>query len=121
MFSREYKLKVVDADKPAIIVPSYSVETYFAFSPEQAKKMHVKQCIQPELPDHHHAYHVMHSLQESFYESKERWGIETEWKIKKERMEELAQLLDLDKYGYPYKEVIDMIEGDYFWVISYDD
>ena len=121
MFNREYKLKIVDANKPAVMVPSYSVETYFAFSPEQAKKMHVKQCIEPELPDHHHAYDIMHSLPESMYESKDRWFPMTEWKIKKERMEELAQLLDLDKYGYPYREAIDMMEGDCFWVITYDD
>ena len=38
---RGYKLKLQDADAPTVIVPSYSVETYFALGEEQAEKEHV--------------------------------------------------------------------------------
>ena len=39
------------ANAKATIVPSYSVETYFAVSEEQAKRKRIKRCIYPELPD----------------------------------------------------------------------
>ena len=38
-----------------------------------------------------------------------------------ERIEEVARLLRLDQEGYPYMSALEMIEGDYFWVISWDD
>jgi hypothetical protein len=118
---RDYHLKLRDADAPPIIVPSYSVETYFALGEEQAEKEHVKRCISPELPDNHHVYSVMHSLPERLYESKERdWG-STIWKIRKELAEDVVKRLGLDKTDYPYKEALDMIDGDFFWIIAWDD
>ena len=41
---------------PAVIVPSYSLETYRAVTKEQAEKEHIKRCIKPELPDNHYVY-----------------------------------------------------------------
>ena len=29
--------------------------------------------------------------------------------------------LGLDKTDYPYKEALDMIDGDFFWIIAWDD
>lgn len=68
------------ANAKATIVPSYSVETYFAVSEEQAKRKRIKRCIYPELPDHHLVYSEMHSLSENLYESKERYAGKTVWK-----------------------------------------
>ena len=45
-----------EVDAPAVIVPSYSLETYRAVTKEQAEKEHIKRCIKPELPDNHYVY-----------------------------------------------------------------
>ena len=68
---KDYTLYLRDLDAPPIIVPSYSVETYFAISEEQANRMHVGRCINPELPNASHVYSQMHSLPENLYESKD--------------------------------------------------
>ncbi len=118
---REYSLKLRDADVPSITVSAYSVETYFAISEKQAKKEHVKRCICPELPDSHYVYSAIHSLPENLYESKEhKWG-STIWKIRKELADDVVKLLGLDKTDYPYKDALDMIAGDFFWIIAWDD
>ena len=109
------------ANAKATIVPSYSVETYFAVSEEQAKRKRIKRCICPELPDHHLVYSEMHSLSENLYESKERYAGKTVWKIRKDRIEEIAEILYLNKTDYPYMTAIEMIDGDYFWIIAWDD
>ena len=118
---REYKLKLVDADAPPVMVLSYSVEVYFALGEEQAEREHVKRCMQPEFPDNHHAYSAMHSLPESLYAEKEYARGATIWKISKGKAEEIADLLGLKKSNYPYHEALDMIEGEYFWIIACDD
>ena len=110
-----------DADAPPIVVPSYSVETYFAVSEEQAEKEHIKRCIHPELPNNHYVYSEMHSLPDSLYESKDCYEGETIWKIPKDRIEEIARLLRLDKSDYPYMSALEMIDGDFFWIIAWDD
>ena len=56
------------ANAKPIVVPSYSVETYFAVSEEQAERERIKRCIEPELPDNHHVYSEMHGLPDSLYE-----------------------------------------------------
>ena len=118
---KEDRLYLFDADMPKIVVPSYSVETYFAIGEEQAIGAHVRRCIQPELPDGHRIYSAMHSLPEDLYESKEHdWG-STTWKFRKERAEEIVKILGLDKTDYPYREALDMIDGDFFWIIAWDD
>ena len=45
----------------------------------------------------------------------------TIWKIRKDRIEEIARNLHLDKTDYPYKTALEMIDGDYFWIIAWDD
>ena len=45
-----------EVDAPAVIVPSYSLETYRAVTKEQAEKEHIKRCIKLELPDNHSVY-----------------------------------------------------------------
>ena len=59
------------ANAKPIVVPSYSVETYFAVSEEQAERENIKRCICPELPDNHHVYSKMLDLPDDLYESKE--------------------------------------------------
>lgn len=110
-----------DADAPPIVVPSYSVVTYFSVSEEQAEKEHIKRCIHPELPNNHYVYSEMHSLPDSLYESKDCYEGETIWKIPKDRIEEIARLLRLDKSDYPYMSALEMIDGDFFWIIAWDD
>lgn len=117
----EYKLHLTDIDAPPIIVPGISVETYFALGEEQAGREHVRRCINPQLPDNHHVYSVMHDLPESMYESKEFTYSSTIWKIKKENSDEIVQRLGLKDSDYPYEQALDMIEGDYFWIIAWDD
>ena len=119
--NKNYKLHFVDAKAKSITVHSYSVETYFAVGEEQAEREHIKRCIQPELPDNHHVYSAMFDLTEDLYESKEFDIGRTIWKIRKDRIDEVARLLRLDQEGYPYMSALEMIEGDYFWVISWDD
>lgn len=118
---KSYKLYLKDKDTPAVVVSSYSVETYFAMSTEQAEREHVKRCIYPELPDNHHVYSAMHDLPKDLYVNKERSGLLTIWKIKKDNIEEIAKLLRLDQNEYPYMEAMNMIEGSYFWIHAWDD
>ena len=118
---KEYKLALRAVDAPPVVVPSYSVEVYFALSEEQAEKERVDRCIWPELPDAHHAYSAAHNLPERLYEDKEYGTISTTWKIRKENAEEVVALLGLDQTAYPYHEALDMIEGEYFWIIAWDD
>ena len=118
---KKTRLMILDADAPSIIVPSYSVETYFALGEEQAKKKHVHRCIHPELPDHHRVYFAMHSLSKTLYESMERGSIWTEWKFQKDRIEEVAAFIGLSETAYPYRDALDMIDGEYFWIIAWDD
>ncbi len=118
---REYKLKLVDADAPPVMVLSYSVEVYFALGEEQAEREHVKRCIQPDLPDHFDVYMAMHHLPETLYETKTYRAGSTVWKIKKEKIEEVVAFIGLNKSDYPYHEALDMIEGEYFWIIAWDD
>ena len=118
---KEYKLLLRDADAPPIIVSSYSVEIYFALGEKQAEKEHVKRCIHPELPDSHGIYTALHSMPESLYESKELNLGSTVWKIAKNRVEEFTQYIELDKTSYPYMDALKMIEGEYFWIIAWDD
>ena len=118
---REYKLTLRAADAPPIMVLSYSVEVYFALSEEQAERERVGRCIRPELPDAHHAYSAAHDLPGRLYEEKEYGLISTAWKIRKENAEEVAVLLGLDRSDYPYHEALDMIEGEYFWIVAWDD
>lgn len=117
----KYNLHFDDKDDPSAVVSSYSVETYFAVSEEQAKKKHIKRCIKPELPDNHKVYSEMHALPDNLYESKDRDDGVTIWKIKKERIEEIAMILCLNEENYPYMSALKMIEGDYFWIIAWDD
>lgn len=119
--SNKYILTLRAADAPPIVVPSYSVEVYFALSEEQAERERVERCIRPELPDAHHAYSAAHDLPERLYEKKEYGVISTAWKIRKENAEEVAALLGLDRSDYPYHEALDMIEGEYFWIVAWDD
>ena len=63
----------------------------------------------------------MHSLPDSLYESKDCYEGETIWKIPKDRIEEIARLLRLDKSDYPYMSALEMIDGDFFWIIAWDD
>ena len=117
----EYKLRLKKESDPPVVVPWYSVETYFAIGEEQADRMGLKRCIEPELPDNHFVYSAMHDLPETMYESMERYDGSNEWKIRKDRLEEIAHYLRLDKAGFPYHEAMDMIEGDFFWIITWDD
>ena len=41
--------------------------------------------------------------------------------IRKELAEDVVKRLGLDKTDYPYKEALDMIDGDFFWIIAWDD
>lgn len=118
---KEIRLTLRDADAPPVPVPSYSVETYFALGEEQAERAHVKRCIEPELPDHRRVYSAMHSLPDSLYESREYGPGWTEWKIRKNRIEEVAAFIGLSGTSYPYRDALDMIEGAFFWIIAWDD
>ena len=118
---REYKLKLRDIDAPPIVVLYYSVETYFAISEEQAERNHVGRCIHPDLPNHHKVYSAMHHLGESFYEEKERYEGLTVWKIQKKNWKDIIKILGLEKTDYPYRQALNMIEGEYFWIFAYDD
>ena len=118
---KDYTLRLRKIDAPPIVVPSYTVETYFAISEEQADKLQTRRCIDPELPNAHDVYSKMHDLPETLYESKVHDGLETIWKIRKEKAEEVVQILGIDKSDYPYREALDFIEGDYFWIITWDD
>ena len=109
------------ANAKPIVVPSYSVETYFAVSEEQAERENIKRCICPELPDNHNVYSTMLDLPDDLYESKEYTMGSTIWKIRKDRIEEIAEILRLDKTNYPYMTALEMIDGDYFWIIAWDD
>ena len=109
------------ANAKPIVVPSYSVETYFAVSEEQAERENIKRCICPELPDNHHVYSKMLDLPDDLYESKEYTMGSTIWKIRKDRIEEIAEILRLDKTNYPYMTALEMIDGDFFWIIAWDD
>ena len=71
--------------------------------------------------DNHHVYSAMHKLPDSLYESKEFTMGSTIWKIRKDRIEEIARILHLDKADYPYMTALEMIDGDYFWIIAWDD
>ena len=118
---KTYELKLRDVDAPPIVVPSYSVETYFALGEEQAEKQRVRRCIYPELPDGHRVYSAMHSLPESMYRSKEYDRGATIWEIEKSRIEEFADCIGLNKTAYPYREALEMIQGEHFWIIAWDD
>ena len=118
---KKKELYLRKANAKPIVVPSYSVETYFAVSEEQAERENIKRCINPELPDNHHVYSAMHKLPDSLYESKEFTLGSTIWKIRKDRIEEIARILHLDETDYPYMTALEMIDGDYFWIIAWDD
>ena len=118
---REYKLKLRKIDAKPIVVPYYSVETYFAISEEQAERKHVGRCIYPDLPNHHKVYSAMHDLEEALYEEKERYGGVTIWKIHKKNQKDIIKILGLEETDYPYSKALNMIEGDYFWIFAYDD
>ena len=36
-------------------------------------------------------------------------------------VEVMTIVLGLDRSDYPYHEALDMIEGEYFWIIAWDD
>ena len=118
----DYTLYLRDIDAPPIIVTAFPYEVHFAMSEEQAQRLHVFRCIEPELPNFQCQVSInVHSLPEELYESKEHDGLVTTWKIRKENAEKVVQSLGIDKSDYPYEEALEIIEGDYFWIMSFDD
>jgi len=118
----DYTLYLRDIDAPPIIVTAFPYEVHFAISEEPAERMHVLRCIEPELPDLQHQVRIkVHSLPEELYESKDHEGLVTTWKIRKENAEIVIRYLGIDKSDYPYEEALEIIEGDYFWIESWDD
>lgn len=117
----ECKLKLKSINALPVIVPSYSVETYFAIGEEQAKRDGLERCIHPELPDHHHVYSAMHNMPDTLYEERVFEGGSTVWKFRKDRIEEVMEFIGIGKKSYPYEQALDMIEGEFFWIIAWDD
>ena len=55
------------------------------------------------------------------YEEKERYEGLTVWKIQKKNWKDIIKILGLEKTDYPYRQALNMIEGEYFWIFAYDD
>ena len=117
-WKKEYKLEFRPLDAPPIIVPSITVEVYLAVGREQAERLKIRREIEPELPDAHRVYDNVWDLPKEWSVKGKYWW---EWKIPKDRIEDAMAILYPNGADYPYMQALDMIEGDHFYLIVWDD
>ena len=115
---KEYRLEFRSLDAPPVIVPSITVEVYLAVGKEQAERLRIRREIEPELPDAHSVYHRVWDLPKEWVGEE---GYSWEWRIPKERVGEAMTVLYPDGTDFPYGQALDMIEGDDFYLIAWDD
>ncbi len=115
---KEYKLEFRPLDAPPVIVPSISVEAYLAVGKEQAERMRIRREIESELPDARDVYFRTRDLPKEWLVKK---GYSSEWSIPKDRAGEAMAILYPDGTDYPFPRALDMIEGDRFYPITWDD
>ena len=114
---REYKLEFRPLDAPPVSVPFITVEVYLAVGKEQAERMKIRREIQPELPGMR-VYDRVWDLPKEWLAEE---GYCSEWRIPKDRIEEAMAVLYPEGTDYPFKQALDMIEGDHFFLIAWDD
>lgn len=117
-WKREYKLEFRPLGAPPIIVPSITVEVYLAVGKEQAERLRIRREIEPELSYAHDAYHNVWDLPKEWLVKE---GYSSEWRIPKYRIEDAMAVLYPKGTDYPYKQALDMIEVDHFYLIAWDD
>lgn len=95
-------------------------EVFFAMSDQQAKQEKTYRCIHPALPDSDVLYYRLDKIPDDFCVEKELGWKKTLCVLKKNLLCVLEIL-----YGKTYPQdilsAVDKIEGDYIWLIGFED
>ncbi|MDA3047286.1 hypothetical protein [Campylobacter sp. JMF_08 NE1] len=117
------QLYVVSKDTPPVEIKEefYHVESYFAMSETQADKSNLRSCIQPQLPNYGRTWRALQNLPKNLYDEVTKIaGIHLLYKIHKSKLDDLIAYLYPEGTDYPYKDILDIVVGDYFYVYSFD-
>ncbi|MDA3077098.1 hypothetical protein OFO12_06975 [Campylobacter sp. JMF_04 NA10] len=99
----------------------WHVESYFAISEQQAEKSNLLECIHPQLPNYLSTWSALQKLPKDLYDEVTKIDIHLHYKIHKSKLDDFIAYLYPNGTDYPYKDILDIIVGDYFYVYAFAD
>ena len=121
------QLYLISKNEPPVILDDeyldkfWHVESYFAISREQAEKSNLLPCIHPQLPDYFSTWSALQNLPKDLYDEVTKEGLHLYYKIHKSKLDNLIKYLYPNGTEYPYKDILDIVVGDYFYVYVFSD